>query len=497
MNFDFLKGLNGLDAAYKPCTDAEELVKSKPYLSLIAARKSAELLAKFVYMAAHSSVLDGLTFADILADYQVKRFINDRNVMDAFHFIRKNGNTAVHGDQDTNADIALAVLQNLHFVAGETAKGLDLIHSYPDFDENIADNPDATFDENVQIAEKAMQMFIEYVQQHERDQNGRLVTFDFRNPAHLAYVLHGRVDMHERIEFDHQPYYKSTLEYIQRYVGFLHTTALEREGIPDSAGYTGLFKTVISIDGEIAYTSHGGQSLQTVLYERLPLAKCFTIDCYVHANMRSFYDNPDPDAMSDAINEEELWQGRGMADQLEGLKRKEAFIYKACFYYPDDDSHTEFAYIRNGRSYDVETLCKPDITQKAKGCHFYGEGITLCLGFAKSTHPEIVQQIRDAVRSYLPEDEMVYLTDWWEEEDEEDDGGAGTVLVGSNISDDELIKSQQFVDEINRIIALYAEQYEPDYSETELNHCFCDPEKFAVAQFVWEDHKLQLVGTIL
>ena len=76
-----------------------------------------------------------------------------------------------------------------------------------------------------------------------------------------------------------------------------------------------------------------------------------------------------------------------MADQLEGLKRKEAFIYKACFYYPDDDSHTEFAYIRNGRSYDVETLCKPDITQKAKGCHFYGEGITLYLGFAKSTHP--------------------------------------------------------------------------------------------------------------
>ena len=92
---------------------------------------------------------------------------------------------------------------------------------------------------------------------------------------------------------------------------------------------------------------------------------------------------------------------------------------------------------------------------------------------------------------------MVYLTDWWEEEDEEDDGGTGTVLVGSNISDDELIKSQQFVDEINRIIALYAEQYEPDYSETELNHCFCDPEKFAVAHFMWEDHKLQLVGTIL
>ncbi|MBR6809846.1 MAG: DUF4145 domain-containing protein, partial [Clostridia bacterium] len=186
MNFDFLKGLKGLDTVYKPCTNAEELVKSKPDLSMVAARKSAELIAKFVYMAAHASALENQTFADILADYQVRQFINNRHVMDAFHYIRKNGNSAVHGDQEPDPKIALSVLQNLHYVAGETAKDLDLISSYPDFDENIIGNPNAAFDENVQIAEKAMQMFIEYVQQHERDKHGRLVTFDFRNPAHRA-----------------------------------------------------------------------------------------------------------------------------------------------------------------------------------------------------------------------------------------------------------------------------------------------------------------------
>lgn len=495
MNFDFLKGLKGLDTVYKPCTNAEELVKSKPDLSMVAARKSAELIAKFVYMAAHASALENQTFADILADYQVRQFINNRHVMDAFHYIRKNGNSAVHGDQEPDPKIALSVLQNLHYVAGETAKDLDLISSYPDFDENIIGNPNAAFDENVQIAEKAMQMFIEYVQQHERDKHGRLVTFDFRNPAHRAYALHGRVDMHERIEFDHQPYFHSTLEYIQRYVDFLHEMALEREGVEDNSA--GFFKTVITIDGENAYTSHDGRELHTVLYERLPLAKNFAIDCYVYANLRTFYDNPDPKAVHDAINEDDIWQGRGMADQLEALKRKEKFIYKAVFRYPDDDSHTEFAYIRNGRSYDVETLCKPDILQKAKGCHFYGEGITLFSGLDSKTHPEIVQQLRDAVRAYLPEDEVNCLTDFWEEDDEEEDGGSGILLVGSYINDDELTKSQQFVDEINRILAPYAEQYEPDYSELELNHCFYDQEKFAVAQFVWEDHQLKLVGTIL
>lgn len=495
MNFDFLKGLKGLDTVYKPCTDAEELVKSKPYLSLIAARKSAELLAKFVYMAAHATALENLTFSDILADYRVRNFINNRSVMDAFHYIRKNGNTAVHGDREAEADTAFAVLQRLHYVAGETAKDLDLISSYPDFDENIGEHPDASFDDDIQINEKVMQMFVDYVAQHERDRNGRLVTLDIDNPAHLDYLLHGRVEMHERIEFDHQPYYRSTLEYIQRYVDFLHEMALEREGIEDNSA--GFFKTVITIDGENAYTSHDGRELHTVLYEHLPLAKTFAIDCYVYANLRSFYVNPDSDATTDAIDEEDLWQGRGMADHLESLKRKEKFVYKAVFRYPDDDSHTEFAYIRNGKSYDVETLCKPDILQKAKGCQFFGGGISLCLGFAKSTHPEIVQQLREAVRSYLPDDQMEFLEDWWEEEDEEDDGGAGCVLVGSYISDDELTKTQWFVDEINRIIAPFAEQHAPDYSDPELDHCFYDQENFAVASFVWNDHKLQLVGTVL
>ena len=122
MNFDFLKGLRGLDTVYGSCTDAEELVRSKPYLSLTAARKSAELLAKLIYIAAHATVLQELTFADILADAQVKNYIHDRNVMDAFHYIRKNGNKAVHDDATVSMDSAMSVLQNLHLIAGETAR---------------------------------------------------------------------------------------------------------------------------------------------------------------------------------------------------------------------------------------------------------------------------------------------------------------------------------------------------------------------------------------
>lgn len=508
MNFDFLKGLKGLDTVYKPCTDAEELVKSKPYLSLIAARKSAELLAKFVYMAAHASALDSLTFADILADYQVRSFINNRHVMDAFHYIRKNGNSAVHGNHEAEAETALAVLQNLHFVAGETAKDLDLISSYPDFDENIGEHPEASFDDNIQITEKAMAMFIEYIEKHERDNQGRLVTFDFRNPAHLAYALHGRVEMHERIEFDHQPYYKSTLDYLRHYLSFLDDMAEDRGNLDNLMDAVSV-KVSITINGETAYSSLNGENMYSVLLERLPLAQSFAIDCYVSGNLRSFYENPDVTARTDAIDEEDLWQGRGMADHLESLKRKEKFIYKAVFRYPDDDSHTEFAYIRNGKSYDVEDICKPNVLQQAGSCNFYGEMLSMYADFDYKAHPGIVEQLRAAVLDYLDEDEHPYVEEVWA--DNEDEGDYGYLLSGSCIYDTDLTESKQFADRVNQILAPIADQCTiymnysawshnaetPDPSVPSLNHCFYDRDHFGVASFVWEDQKLQLVGIIM
>lgn len=539
MNFEFLKGLRVLDTVYGPCSDAEELVKSKPYLSLTAARKSAELLAKFVYMAAHATALQELSFVEILSDYQVRQFINDRNVMDAFHFIRKSGNRAVHGEQEVSTDTALAVLQNLHYVAGETAKALALISSYPDFDENIKENPYADFDENIQVSEKVMQMFLDYVGERKRDEYGRFVTLNLANPAHLQYILHGIVDMHEYVEFFHQPYYTSTLEYLQQYLLFLDDMAWERKDPnPDSSSLLSTVKAkiVIRIDDEIVYSNDHDKDLNEVLFNRLPYANHFSIDCKVFGNLRSFYDNPDPDAKFDRINEEELWQGRGMADQLEGLKRKEAFIYKAVFQYPEDDNKTVFAFIRNGKSYDVEDICLPSIISKAAGMNFYGNMMIMQVVFDHQVNDGIKQQLRNAVRSYVTEKELPYIEDVWEEEDEDADGKTVCLLSGTEIIDDDLSESKAFAEIINQILAPVAEQcriffghqymrhltllrdpstlspkqakhvramqelysgVDIDLSIPELDHCFYDADQFGIAAFVWKECKLQLVGTIL
>ena len=88
---------------------------------MTASRKSAELLARFIYLASHSQQMEELTFAEILRDVTVKRFVHNWDVMDAFHYIRKSGNKAVHGDDDELPEDAIDVLHDLHFVAGETA----------------------------------------------------------------------------------------------------------------------------------------------------------------------------------------------------------------------------------------------------------------------------------------------------------------------------------------------------------------------------------------
>ena len=94
MNFDFLKGLTGLGYVYENCNNAEKLAMSMPVQSVFTSRKSAELMAKFIYLAAHNQEVEMLTFADILCDSAFQRFINNRQVMNAFHRIRKSGSCA-------------------------------------------------------------------------------------------------------------------------------------------------------------------------------------------------------------------------------------------------------------------------------------------------------------------------------------------------------------------------------------------------------------------
>lgn len=126
---------------------------------------------------AHNEALEGLTFADILSDPMACRLINNRKVMNAFHHIRKGGNRAVHGDEQESPDEAVAILHDLHFVTGETARILGLLDHYPSFESNIVNYPEAQYIDEKDIEEKARSMFLDYVAEY----NAQLESENFYN----------------------------------------------------------------------------------------------------------------------------------------------------------------------------------------------------------------------------------------------------------------------------------------------------------------------------
>ena len=66
MNFDFLKDVPQLKYVYENCSNAEKLAMTMPVQSVFTSRKSAELLAKFIYLASHNEKMETMNFVDIL-----------------------------------------------------------------------------------------------------------------------------------------------------------------------------------------------------------------------------------------------------------------------------------------------------------------------------------------------------------------------------------------------------------------------------------------------
>lgn len=133
MNFAFLDSLSGMGTFQNYCSEAENFALTHFDISITAARKAMEYMVKLLYGSAINTSIAGLTTYDMLSDYDFIRYINDRDLLDAFHLIRKKGNQAVHQGNMTAQD-AMLVLEKLHHLAGEAAVFLGLINAYPAFD---------------------------------------------------------------------------------------------------------------------------------------------------------------------------------------------------------------------------------------------------------------------------------------------------------------------------------------------------------------------------
>ena len=275
MNFDFIRELDGLNLAFDSCSNAEELAIAMPDLSMIASRKSAEVLAKFVYLVSHAAEAEDLSFADILSNDIVKRYLNNRGILDAFHFVRKNGNAAVHTIENKTSKESLEVLENLHYAFGEVAKRMKLISHYPKFNANIDSNENAQL-RDIDINTLAEAAYSDYIISRNRVER---LKSEFLNKYSRVHITPGMVDLNEIIEFKEKPLSDKTISLVQEHFGFLAMYALNKmqENSLDADECEVRYSAELTVYGENGYTTHNLVNfVEGVLYD-LPKAEGFKI----------------------------------------------------------------------------------------------------------------------------------------------------------------------------------------------------------------------------
>ena len=134
MNFDYLEAIDSLKDLYVFCKDAESFVLSRPDISAAQSRKALEYLVKLVYQLRNENVPQRSSLFELVSSEDFTNFINDASMLNALHYIRKVGNIAIHDDEVSQKE-ALLSLKQLYIFTGELLIKLDLIKSYPLFDE--------------------------------------------------------------------------------------------------------------------------------------------------------------------------------------------------------------------------------------------------------------------------------------------------------------------------------------------------------------------------
>lgn len=502
MNFDFLKDLHGFETIYKNCSEAEKLAMTMPVQSMFTSGKSAELLAKNIYMIAHKQKMEGLTFSDILRDSTFQRFINNRDVMSAFHYIRKGRNHVVHDDAQECTENAVAMLQDLHYIVGETACKLGVIKEYPAFDDCIKSYPEAVFVDEEEINRKveeesdrkAMELFLAFVDEFDELQEQKQY-IEQNDYDWLKYGIEGKVEMHEYLCFEHKPKYRELVEYIQSYLTYL--TRRSGEYSPDKVEENAL-SVPVTLDakliiGERTYSSIDYESFIKAISEELPKADGFVIDCKCNGVLREFFhDEPDEDGEGriNMIRKDAIWTGAGLYDKLQQFKRREKFVYKLFVFYPDSG---EFKYekIMDGKDIDVLASGTEDIVDQTCSHDWWSEQLNLWVVFDPVKYSDILEQLHNIVRSSIPEDQVGDCENTWEEEvEDEDDCELHYLCHGIQFDCRSLREVQNFLDKINAILL----PIKDEISDAGGDGTWEVREDFAVATWDWTDEGFKVRG---
>lgn len=468
MNFEFMKGLGSLDKAFNSCANAEELALSKPDLSMISSRKSAEVLAKFVFLVAHTEDIGFRSFADVLSDPVVKRYLNSVAVLDAFHFIRKKGNAAVHTLEAESTDTAIAVLQRLHFVVGEVAKRMGLISSYPKFNAEVVRNDNAQIDD-VNVDALTQEMYNDYILSKNRVEQ---LMSEFTQLCAPFRINPGMVDLNECIEFKSKPQQESTITYIQEHFAYIAMQALKAQyGMLENNDIT--YSAELAIYGEDGYVTTDPAAVVNGIMRDLTSADGFKItSLYYGPSIAPWVD--------DNVREE-------FSKTVEKMGQCEKFAYTVFEFLYNHGCGGGNRY-ENGQWITAKLPRSTDILDQDFGKDWWCWNLDLYVDFDYEKYPEILEELHQAVRKHIPEDQIEYCESAWDDKDFD-------ILISSIIWYPRTLRVvQDFLDEVNAIL-------KPIQSECVGSGGDCGwfqtGAPFAKADWVWTDQGFKIMGTSL
>lgn len=487
MNFDFLKDLSGLSYVYENCINAEKLAMTMPVQSVMTSRKSAELLAKFIYMTAHRQEIGRLTFENILFDTTVKKYINNSKVMDAFHYIRMSGNEATHAEVQESTKEAINVLKDLHYVAGEIARRVGLIDDYPDFDHEIDSFSDAKYIEEQDIEKKVSEMFADYVMKYykEIEINNNFTNFvtklqaKFEGDTSGYYLITREIVQNETLEFKSKPVHQSSVKRIQAHFGFRGMLALDKlRGKLHEDTYVD-YSSELTIYGKDGYTTTDLEEFLYGIFHDLPNADGFKI--------KSSYIGP---LLLPDFNEPPFEE---FQHTVEDMGESENFTYKFYEFLPSSGESWCKKY-ENGRRIDLEEQFSEDIVDKDFGQDWWCENFLLGTYFDYEKHPDILEKLHETIRKYIPEYELKNCEENWENGYNEEDGYSdevGILCPYVSWGFKTLREVQYFLDEVNHIL----EPIKHEVNAVSDGKWYISDPPSAVATCVWTEDGFKMVGT--
>jgi hypothetical protein len=470
MNFEFIRDIDGLNRAFDSCSNAEELAISMPDLSMIASRKSAEVLAKFVYLVSHSEEAEDMSFADILSNDIVKQYLNNRNVLEAFHFIRKNGNIAVHTLENKTSNDSLKVLKNLHFAFGEVAKRMRLITKYPQFDANLELNESAKF-EDIDVNAIANAAYSDYILALNRVEK---IKKEFMRRCSKVNIIPGLVDLNEVLEFKNKPLSDETISYIQEHFAFLAMYSLNAiRGELHLQEFDTKYSCELTIYGDNGYTTQNHiKFIEGILYD-LPHAEGFKIT--------SIYQGPSVAPWFNAEVREEF------RSTVSKIGKTESFTY-SIFEFLYNHGSGGCSKFENGKWVNLESQFSTDIIDCDFGEDWWCWNMDLSVEFDFDKHPKILESLHNTVRKHVPVDQLQYCEKAWK-------GGDVQILLNSITWTPRTLRPvQDFLDEINIVLAPIIKECDGWGGD----FCLCQTKPpFAVADFVWSDIGFSIRGVKL